>query len=291
MDITMILAFGGTRTAFILENNLNKENVGEIDYKAYTEYALGRIQSIIQHYFNAGGHNLIIEVLDIHLLTSKRGSDYVEQSTRHVFDLAGEDYINFYTQMDLEVRFIGIDVLCNLPVKHPAHRLGNFLHEFNETQTYTKDKRKIIWNIASIHLHTLHEISRHSDLQIDTSNLLNTASIYYNYFSEKVYGLELPRPQAFIGSNRNGRMALSTALPIAVGVEHGLRLFYVPFPTFFMTETHFKIMINDLEPDQSEDTQLDYRNLIERETALIAYEEFVEAARKNRIHGLHSKRF
>ena len=53
-------------------------------------------------------------------------------------------------------------------------------------------------------------------------------------------------PHFYLGSNRNGDMKMRAMLPIALLCGGPFRMFYTPYPSFYLTYEAFRHMIDDL---------------------------------------------
>ena len=272
------------------EKNRDNLNPGEIDYDDYVTYSFQKMRDIISYFFAAGGDNLFLEVLDINLLSDKRGAEYTELAINYAYELVNSDFITFYENNHIDVRFVGIDVIQKLDKTHPARQLGDYLSNINNNWQYHDTHHKLIWNIASIHLHSIYNTSIENTFDVEFTNMKKALHKYYSHFSEKIYGFYLPQPNLYIGSNRRGELSLSSRLPIAIGVEHDFRLFYVPFPTFFMTQHHFDAIINDLGVVDLADETIDYSNQLTSLDVKKNYELFKkQASDTSQIAGLRKK--
>ncbi len=287
--ITAIISFGGTRMAYILEENRDRNNPGEIDYPAYLDYCLQKIRNIISYYFQAGGKHLVLEGLDIGLISGDRGDEYARIVSTYMIRLA-DDMAEFYRSNNADVTFVGIDAIQELPQTHAARRMGEYLATFNETWQYDYgSRRQIIWNVAAIPLYTLYNISATVDnSDIDMLDLVQAEYEIYDRYAKQVYGFHLPMPDMYIGSNTNGDNPLSSRLPVALGVKYHFRSFYVPFPTFFLKQHHFDAIIADLSKKPQHDSyRLDYKGQLSTEAVQYAYEYYSKLAQeKNSITGL-----
>lgn len=287
--VTAVISFGGTRTAYILENNRDKQDPGKIDYDDYINYCFNRMKKIIEDYLNAGGHNLVIQVLDIELFSGRRGDRYVELASQYAYELTSDSFQKFYAKYNLDVSFVGIDAIRELNPMHPAKTVGDHLHQFNLNSSYNESRRKLVWNISAIPLFSIYNKSQ-KQLNIPMDNLVQAQQQYYQYFSKEIYGFNLPMPDIYIGNNRDGDLPLSTRLPIVIGAQHHLRLFFLPFPSFFITKNHFQLILSDLSKKDATDNNLDYRNQVTRSQLNNDYEKFKRLAGENTIFGLlHSK--
>lgn len=291
-QITAILSFSGTRMAYVLERNRDKENPGEIDYPDYLDYSLGKIKDIVTYYFEAGGQNLILEVLDVGLMTDDRGEQYADLATQYIYELA--DGLNkFYREIEADVTFIGIDAIQHLPTGHPAQKLGKYLNDFNNQWQYDYNNRhQILWNIAAIPLYTIHQASQSSGFsQINMEKITKVEADYYENFAQQIYGFNCPMPDLYISSNTNGDFTINSRLPLTLGLNYHFRLFYVPFPTFFMTQDHFNTIMLDMEAKLIYNSYaIDYGGQISQDTAKRGYEYYKAMAKSGEnISGLFTR--
>ena len=253
--LTGIFAIGGTRTAYILEHNRNSENPGEIDdFADYADYTLNQYMKLLSDFFVLGGQNLIIPPLSYQAFY-ERGDAYTHVILDYTRLLVSERATTVYKQYGVDPYFVGIDTLLHLPSTQAIHQLGIELKRFQEKWDYRKDRKKVIWEIAPIPLFSFWRADQvmpedalwqlESSLG-DTTDMREMYQSLYSYYSRAAIGTEIPVPHFYIGTNRNGDLKLRSMTPIALIAGGPFRMFYLPYPSFFMTRCVLKRILEDL---------------------------------------------
>lgn len=253
--LTGIFAVGGTRTGFILENNRKNDDAGAItDFSKYAHDAHELYFRLIKDFLELGGHNVIVPVLAYQLFFS-RGEDYARMVSELCLRLTNERSVEFYRQHSISPYFVGIDTLLQLPEDHFAYALGVGLANFQSQWDYREENRKVIWEIASIPLFSLWradqvlgvEAREAFEAKLESAqDLQEIHDITYMYYSRAVYGVDVPIPHFYVGTSKNGDLKLRSLLPIALLCGDPFRMFYVPYPSLFMTKTTLKTIIDDV---------------------------------------------
>jgi hypothetical protein len=253
--LTGIFAVGGTRTTFILENNQKNSDPGAItDFSSYALAALDRYFNLINDFIELGGQHMVIPILSYQRFFDK-GEKYAKTVSELCLWLINEKSIEFYKQNHIAPYFVGIDTLLHLPEDHFAHQLAHKLFVFQKRWKSQESDHKVIWEIAPIPLFSFlhaHEVMGAQALEEleraleQTSDLQLMHDLTYKYYARAVYGTDLPYPHFYIGTNRNGDLKLRALLPIALLCGGPFRLYYTPYPSFFMTPETLKAILEDL---------------------------------------------
>ena len=147
--LTGIVAVGGTRTTYMMDQNRRSDDPGKIDYQQYGASMLERIQQLLRDYFFLGGQNLIVPVLSYQSVEFERGSEYAELTSSIARELMSGPWMAFYEEQSIDPYFAGIDTLIRFPDRPSYHSLGVECQDFNQRQTYLDERRhKVIWEIA-----------------------------------------------------------------------------------------------------------------------------------------------
>lgn len=284
--LTGVVSIGGTRTSYILEKNRHQQNPGNLgDFSPYTEFLLKEYLNFVGMFLDHGGQNLIMPVLSYQSF-SERGAEYTELVARSGSDLTNDVAQSFYRDRAVDPYFAGIDTLLALPLEHPGHRLGVALDTFQKNWSYQTGRPKVIWEVAPIPLFSVWKIFQSMDAptrdRLDAS-LGNAASmetmhdLLYPLISKSLYGVEIPEPHFYLGSNRNGDLKLRSMLPIALLCGSPFRLFYTPYPSLFMKPEPFRALLEDLAFGQQgmRSSQKDYSDRYTSEMAEAAYQHFL----------------
>lgn len=252
--LTGIIPVGGTRTMYILEHNRGIDNPGEIDMDAYANYLLGLYFDLALTFFGLGGQNLIIPVVQYQSFY-ERGERYKKAVTDHTTQLITPRSQAFYLENNIDIYFVGIDTLLYAKTDPEVYRLGAELKHFQETWTYRETACKIIWEISPIPLFSYwqaHETmgqqaqARLESTLAETSDLREIHDLLYNYYSHAAYGFDLPTPHFYLGSNRNGDLKLRSMMPISLECGSEMRLYYLPYPTLYVTKETLQAILEDL---------------------------------------------
>lgn len=254
--LTGVFAVGATRTAYILTANREQSDPGRIEsLEKYADYSLNQLREILQTFLEFGGQNIIVPILSYQSFANERGREYAEATATLTLELMNSKWIEFYNSYEIDPYFTGIDTLLNLPEYTFAHELGMKCHHFNELWKYQEGRRKVIWEIAPIPLFSfwraceVMSAEAQAELEVALEKCTDLQAIHdltYKYYARAVYGTDLPYPHFYIGSNRNGDLKLRSMLPIALLCGGPFRLYYTPYPSFFVTKETLKAILEDL---------------------------------------------
>jgi len=298
--LTGIFATGGTRTTFILEQQRNQENPGHIkDFTEYTSYGFNRLFQLIETFFSLGGQNMIIPLFSYQGFY-ERGEEYAQQAVRMCLRMIDGENVAFYQKHMIDPYFAGIDTLLHLPDDHYAHHLGVEFETFQRKWLYQDGRRKIIWEVAPIPLFSFwnaHQVlGEQAHIEFErtleqSTDLREMHDLLYRYYARAVYGTDIPMPQFYLGSNRNGDLKLRSMLPIAMVCGGPFRMFFTPYPSFFMTRETLQAILEDLafgKPLRSMKT--DYSNQVTSELMEMEYQRITKlSADPNTTLGLVRK--
>jgi hypothetical protein len=253
--LTGIFAFGGTRTTYILARNRTEPDPGKIaDFDAYGDFVLERTRAFIQMFFELGGQNMIIPELSYQSFY-ERGPEYTATVIALSMRLIDDEHQAFYRDHGIDPYFVGIDTLLHLPSDQPEHQLGAAFARFQAAWPYQDGWRKLIWEVAPIPLYTfLHAKdvmgeAAHAALEADLAAATDMETMHrllYKYYARAAYGTDLPNPHFYLGANRNGDLKLRAMVPIALTCGSPMRLYYTPYPSFFMTKDAFRHVLEDV---------------------------------------------
>jgi len=249
--LTGVIVIAGTRTTYILEKNQDRHDPGNIDNLFdYTDYIFGRYFELIRMYYSVGGHNLIIPGLSYQSFY-ERGEQYADVAIKAFPHLIGDEAISFYKKHNVDPYFVGIDTIQQLPNEHPAHELRQQFIEFSQHWPYAEHRRKLIWEVAPIPLYTYWKQTAqlNQELQEKAQSITDLRKLHdtlYAHYSQAVYGVQLPVPHFYIGSNRNGELKLRAMYPISMLCGGPFRLYFLPYPTLYMTKQVLQAILEDL---------------------------------------------
>lgn len=286
--LTGIFAVGGTRTAYVLENNRPNQDPGKIaQFSSYGEALLGRYLDLVQMFLELGGQNLIVPVLAYQRFYD-HGEEYTQAISEMCLWLINPEVLDFYRAHDIDPYFIGIDTLLKLPQDQPGYRLGAELTAFHETWPYQEGRRKVLWEVAPIPLYSFwraHEVmGEEAQAELEstlagTSDLQVIHDTLYRYYARAVYGTDIPIPHFYLGANRNGDLKLRSMLPIAMLCGGPFRMFFTPYPSLFVTQETLQAILEDLafgKPLRS--TTADYSGQYTSELAEAEYQRILQVS-------------
>ena len=194
--LTGVFAIGGTRTTYVLEQNRHSVDPGHIDdFAVQGEYLLGRYWDFCKKFFDLGGQNMIITAFSFRGFYN-RGAEYAEVVTQEMLRLIGDSATAFYQAYEIDPYFVGIDSLLLLPPDNPAHQVAQRFVEYQRQWTYQPERRKLLWEIASIPLYSFFDFCRNMDesesqkLDAELNSLDNLEDVnrkLYRHFSRAVY--------------------------------------------------------------------------------------------------------
>lgn len=283
--LTGIIAVGGTRTTFILENNRHQPDPGHMpDFTAYGDRLLGRYHALTTMFFELGGQNLVMPVLAYQRFTEK-GREYAELVSALLEWLINERSLAYYRDQNVDPYFAGIDTLLHLPAEHFGHVAAANLARFQQTWDYQPGRRKLIWEVAPVPLFSVFRAREvlgepaYAALEAEiaaTTDLDVLDQITYRYYARALYGTEIPMPHFYLGSNRKGDLKLRSMLPFALYSGSALRLYYTPYPSLFTTRATLQAVIDDLAfGPQSLSRSKDYRGMLTPEAVEAQYERYL----------------
>jgi len=280
--LTGIFPIGGTRTTFILEKNRHQPNPGEIpDFLEYATYLIERYFSFIRMYFDLGGQNMILPLFSYQGFY-ERGEKYAQQMYQTCRWLIQSEFQAFYRELDADPYFPGIDTLLHLPKADPAHELGRDLADFQQRWQYKAGRRTLIWEVAPIPFYTFwlaqHQLSDEAETalgrEIDTiTDLKVMYERLYQFYARASYGVDLPVPHFYVGSNRNGDIKLRSPLSLSLLCGGPFRLYFTPYPPLFMKPATLQAIIEDVafsKPRRA--LAYDYRDQFTPESAEAEYQ-------------------
>ncbi len=253
--LTGVFAFGGTRTTFILVQNRASADPGNIkDFSAYGDLMLGQVRAFIRMFFELGGQNIIIPELTFRSFYD-RGDEYADAVINLSGRLIDDEHVAFYHENDIDPYFVGLDTLLHLPKEQPAHQLGSAFRRFCAWWPYQEGRRKLIWEVAPIPLYSFFRArevlgeAAYAALEAELAGATNMELMYralYKYYARAAYGTDVPLPHFYLGANRNGDLKLRAMLPFALDAGGPMRLFFTPYPTYFMTRATLRAILEDL---------------------------------------------
>jgi hypothetical protein len=254
--LTGVFVMGGTRLTYALTHGHGSADPGHInEFDDYTDYGYDLLRNIFSTYFELGGQNIIYPGLSYQQFNNSRGSEYTEHMVRACYKLMQDQWVDFYHQMKIDPYITGIDTLIHFPESQLAYDFGMKCRQFNESWSYKAGRRKLIWEIAPIPLFSFwraHQVmgkETQADLEHQISTVPDLQTLHdslYQYYSRAVYGVELPKPHFYLGTNRNGDLKLRAMLPIALLCGDPFRMFFVPYPSLFTTRETLQAILEDL---------------------------------------------
>ncbi|MCL4250320.1 MAG: hypothetical protein KJ065_19375 [Anaerolineae bacterium] len=283
--LTGLFAIGGTRTTYILEHNRRNANPGKIDdFQHYSDYLLERYFDLIRIFLGFGGQNIVITALGYQSFY-ERGPQYAQIISRSTLSLIGDRATAYYRAMEIDPYFLGIEPLLLLTPENPAQVLGAKLRAFEQTWPYQSGRRKVVWEIASIPLFTFWRAQDVMDAEATTElataieqahDLYAVDEVLYRYYSRAAYGVDIPMPHFYLGSNRNGDLKIRSVLPNTFISGTACRLFFTPYPSLMMPSEAMQAMLEDLAFSEQKlsSKQMDYRDRYTPELAEAEYEYF-----------------
>jgi len=101
----------------------------------------------------------------------------------------------------------------------------------------------------------------------------------YRYYARAVYGTDIPMPQFYLGSNRNGDIKMRSMLPIAMVCGGPFRMFFTPYPSLFITREILQAILEDLafgKPLRS--TKMDYSGQVTADLIEAEYQRVLQVS-------------
>ncbi|MBA3868866.1 MAG: hypothetical protein H0X30_06910 [Anaerolineae bacterium] len=286
--LTGVFSPGGTRTTFLLEHQRNQENPGAIpDFAEYANYGFDRLFDLVQIFFDLGGQNLIVPLFSYQGFY-ERGPEYAEHAARLCLTVIDKSKVDFYERNNIDPYLVGIDTLHHLPEDQFAHQLGREFKDFQSNWSYQEGRRKIIWEVAPIPLFSFwragqvmgeqEQLAFEASLEQST-DLRDMHDKLYRYYARAVYGTDIPMPQFYLGSNRNGDIKLRSMLPLAMVCGGPFRMFLTPYPSLFTTHEVMQAVLEDLafgKPLRS--TKIDYSGQITADLLEAEYQRVLQVS-------------
>lgn len=283
--LTGVFAIGGTRTAYILEQNRQATDPGRIeDLATHARYLMDRYWQLIGTYFELGGQNMIITASSFRGF-SERGSDYATFITRELKLLIDDASQEFYQSSAIDPYFVGVDTLLTAPAGSPVHGLGQAFKDFQKGWAYQAGRPKLIWEIASIPLYSFWKITQamsdaeRAALDAELAAMTNMDDMHkrlYQIFSCAVYGTDVPMPHFYLGTNKSGDLKWRSPMPISLTGGEYLRLFYTPYPSLFMRRETLKAILEDMAfKERFQSLKLDYSGRYTPDLVQAEYERVV----------------
>lgn len=252
--LTGIIAVGGTRTGYILQHNQAAEDPGRIDFQAYTQVTLRQYLDLVQMFFDLGGQHLVMPILSYQRFTAY-DMDYIRYVSATALMLTQPDVIDFYHQYAIDPYFVGIDTLLKLSPDNPGHELGVKLTEFQAQWQFEAGRRRLFWEVAPIPLYSFWNAKNTLDpaalaafdAEIEATHDLDLLyQTLYRLYARSAYGVEIPVPHFYLGTNRNGDLKLRSMIPIALLNGSDTRFYYTPYPSLFTTRDTLKAIIEEV---------------------------------------------
>jgi hypothetical protein len=281
--LTGVFAVGGTRMTYILNHAHESADPGRInDMDAFADYMFDLLRDLVTAFFELGGQNVIIPALSYQLFNNERGPEYVEVAGKACYKLMQDQWVDYYNKMEVDPYIKGIDTLIHFPETRFTYDLGMECLQFNEGWSYKEGRRKLIWEISPIPLFSFwraHQVmgdGAQADLehQISTAPDMQTLNdSLYRYYARAVYGVDMPTPHFYLGTNRNGDLKLRAMLPIALLCGDPFRLFFTPYPSLYIARETLQAILEDLafgKPLRSRKT--DYSGQITSELSELEYQ-------------------
>ncbi|MBA3870070.1 MAG: hypothetical protein H0X30_13065 [Anaerolineae bacterium] len=253
--LTGVFAIGGTRTTYVLEQNRQSVDPGRIDdFAVQGEYLVGRYWEFCKKFYDLGGQNMIITAFSFRGFYN-RGAEYAEVVTQEMLRLIGENATAFYKEYEIDPYFVGIDTLLLLPPDNPAQQVAQQFAEYQRQWKYEPQRRKLLWEIASIPLYSFWDMYRKMSeaeaqkIDAELKSLANLEDInraLYRHFSRAVYGTDVPMPHFYLGTNKSGDLKWRSPMPLALSGGDYLRMFYTPYPSLFITQETMQAILENL---------------------------------------------
>jgi hypothetical protein len=287
--LTGVMLVGGTRTAYILERNQNKADPGVIaDWDDYIEYAFQRNLELMKMFYDLGGSNLIVSVTSYPVLEGLRGAAQAQGMAESMYRLAGAEMVDFYHVYKVDPYFAALDTLLRMPQGSPSHQVALDLQKFAKEWDYQPGRHKLIWEVAPLPLYTFRYIDQYYDpevvaeldAQLQAENSLGAVyQMLYHYYAYASYTTDVPIPHFYLASSRNGDLKPRAFLPFSLEASGNLRMYFTPFPSFFMTHDTLRAIFEDLIDDKRLRSQkYDYKGQLTPEVVQQMHEHFTQLA-------------
>jgi hypothetical protein len=253
--LTGIFAIGGTRTTYILEQNRMKDDPGRIEnFAEHGAYLQQRYMDFARMFFGLGGRNMIITASSFRGFT-ERGEEYAQLVNKEILRLIDDHFQAFYRDEHIDPYFIGIDPFLHLPAETPAHQMALAIQQFQQQWPYDPSHKRLIWEIASIPLYTLWQMFQtmtpEARAALDArlaqvTKLDDMHTMLYQHFAREIYGVDIPMPHFYLGTNKSGDLKWRSPMPIFLSGGEYMRMFYTPYPTLFITPDTMQAILEDL---------------------------------------------
>lgn len=254
--LTGIFTIGATRRTYILEHQRGQtDNLGQIDdFAEMGAFLLDRYLAFSENFFALGGQNMIITILSYRSFF-ERGSQYADKVTPEILRLINETSLSFYEEQGVDPYFIGLEPLLHQSPDTSQHQVARTLHDFMAKWPYQVNRRKILWEVASIPLFTFWQVitqmeaAQRQQIQEHLNKLTDLPAIQnelYQVFSQAAFGTPLPMPHFYLGNNMSGDLKWRAPMPLALTGGEYLRAYYTPYPLLFLTRESFRHILDDL---------------------------------------------
>jgi hypothetical protein len=105
--------------------------------------------------------------------------------------------------------------------------------------------------------------------------------LLYQHFSRHIYGMDVPMPHFYLGTNKSGDLKWRSPMPIALtggdSSRQPIRMYYTPYPTLMMTRETLQEIISDLAfGSRFASVKTDYSGQYTPELAERQYERFLQ---------------
>jgi hypothetical protein len=71
-------------------------------------------------------------------------------------------------------------------------------------------------------------------------------TMLYQHFAREIYGVDMPMPHFYLGTNKSGDLKWRSPMPIFLSGGEYMRMFYTPYPTLFITPETMQAILEDL---------------------------------------------
>jgi hypothetical protein len=283
--LTGVFAVGGTRTTYILEQNRDADDPGEIkDFAAHGEYLLRRYWDLIDTFFELGGQNMIVTAFSFRGFYN-RGQEYADVVLPEMLRFINDESRAYYKERQIDPYFAGVEPMARLQSKRAQSVVQEYA-DFQSNWDYQPGRRKLIWEMASIPLLTFWQTycqmtdveTAAFEAEMDAQgNLEELYRTLYRRFSFASYGTDVPMPHFYLGTNKSGDLKWRSPLPLALSGGDYLRLFYTPYPSLFTTRDTLQRILEDLAfRERFYSAKKDYSGKYTRERANAEYERVME---------------
>lgn len=279
-----IIVIGGTRTAYIVDRQIA---TGEItDFQDYADYCAEHYQRIIKDFIDLGGEHLQLPILGWQSFVN-RGEKYAIAISQTVQMLTNDEFDTFFRQHRIYPHFVGLESLRLLPSEHYAHKMALHLKAYEETFDIDSVQHHLIWEVASIPNLTIAQ----SPIQTDLAGL-NLKEIHdglYDHYSRLIYGANLPIPDFYIGSARNGHIKLRATVAPALAPGSDTKFYFLKYPTILLNRENLERIMNDVRKSGLSSKQYDYDGIMNQKLLEKLAKDFQARINNNEIIGEQKK--